>query len=60
MTPQQAQTARSLLRSVNGGTDIAGWANGITARHRAGLPVNQQDLRTARELLAMATKIRKK
>ena len=60
MTPQQEQAARSLLRTVNGGTDIVDWARGITARTRTGLPVNQQDLRIARELLAMATKIRKK
>lgn len=60
MTPQQYKTARSLLRTVNGGTDIGDWAKGITARDRAGLPVNKNDLATAKELLQIADKLRKK
>ncbi len=60
MTPHQTQTAHRLLRTVNGGTDIGGWAKGITARDRAGLPVNKNDLATAKELLQIADKLRKK
>ena len=60
MTPQQYKTARSLLRTINGGTDIGDWAKGITARNRAGLPVNKNELATAQELLQMADKLRKK
>ena len=60
MTPQQHQSARSLLRTVNGGTDIGEWARGITSRDRAGLPVNKNDLATAKELLQIAEKKRKK
>lgn len=60
MTPHQAQAARSLLRTVNGGTDIGDWAKGITARNRAGLPVNKNELVIAQELLQMADKLRKK
>ena len=60
MTPQQHQAARSLLRTVNGGTDIGEWARGITSRDRAGLPVNKTDLATAKELLQIADKLNKK
>jgi len=60
MTPQQYKTARSLLRTVNGGTDIGDWAKGITTRNRAGLPVNKNELAIAQELLQMADKLRKK
>ena len=36
------------------------WARGITSRDRAGLPVNKNDLATAKELLQIADKLRKK
>ena len=69
MTPHQTQTAHRLLRTVNGGTDIGEWARTITSREwartitsrdRAGLPVNKNDLATAKELLQIADKLRKK
>lgn len=60
MTPQQHQAARSLLRTVNGGTDIGEWARNITGRDRAGLPVNKNELATAKQLLQITDKLRKK
>jgi len=60
MTPQQEQAASSLLRTVNGGTDIGDWARTITSSDRAGLPVNKNELATAKELLQIADKLRKK
>lgn len=60
MTPQQHQAARSLLRSVNGGTDIRDWARSITGRAGKGLPVSKQDLKLARELLEISSTIRRK
>ena len=60
MTPHQTQTAHRLLRTVNGGTDIGDWARTITSRDRAGLPVNKNDLATAKELLQIAEKLIKK
>lgn len=60
MTPQQHEAARSLLRTVNGGTDIGEWAKGINDRARLGLPVNKDDLKLSRELLEMARNLRKK
>ena len=60
MTPQQHQTASRLLGTVNGGTDIGDWARTITSRDRSGLPVNKNDLATAKELLQIADKLRKK
>jgi hypothetical protein len=60
MTPQQYSAAKSLLRTVNGGTDIGAWARGITGRADKGLPVNRDDLAVARELLTMTKKINRK
>ena len=60
MTPHQTQAASRLLGTINGGTDIGEWARGITSRDSAGLPVNKNDLATAKELLQIADKLRKK
>ena len=60
LTPHQTQAASRLLGTINGGTDIGEWARGITSRDQAGLPVNKNDLATAKELLQIADKLRKK